>query len=96
MSNYLDSEDFPTITTPQINESPEDPVNHPKHYTSHPSGVEVITITRHMNFNIGNVFKYLMRAGIKDPSKNIEDHEKAAWYLNDEIKRLKDEQNKGT
>lgn len=31
-----------------------DPVNHPPHYTAHPSGVECITITKHMNFNVGN------------------------------------------
>jgi hypothetical protein len=63
-----------------------DPVNHPAHYTSHPSGVECIEITRHMNFNLGNVFKYLWRAGGKGPA--LEDLQKARFYLNDEIKRL--------
>ena len=43
-----------------------DQVNHPRHYTSDASGVECIEITRHRNFNIGNAFKYLWRAGIKD------------------------------
>ena len=43
-----------------------DPVNHPSHYTSHPSGVECIEITRHMDFNTGNAMKYLWRAGLKD------------------------------
>ncbi len=62
-----------------------DPVNHPSHYTSHPSGVECITITRHMNFNLGNAFKYIWRADLKDNS--IQDLEKAVFYLNDEIKR---------
>lgn len=61
-------------------------VNHPKHYNSHPSGVECITITRHMNFNIGNAIKYLWRAGLKDDAK--QDLQKAAWYINDELKRL--------
>jgi hypothetical protein len=61
-----------------------DPVNHPRHYTSHPSGVECISITRHMCFNLGNVIKYLWRADMKGAS--IEDLKKAAWYLNDEIK----------
>jgi hypothetical protein len=42
-----------------------DMVNHPPHYTSDPSGVECITITRHRNFNIGNAIKYLWRAGLK-------------------------------
>jgi len=62
-----------------------DPVNHPAHYTSHPSGVECLTITRHMNFNLGNVFKYLWRADLKDCP--ITDLEKARFYLDDEIKR---------
>lgn len=64
-----------------------DPVNHPKHYTSHPSGVECIQITRHMTFNIGNAIKYLWRAGMKD--SEIQDLEKAVWYIKDEIQRLK-------
>lgn len=63
-----------------------DAVNHPKHYTSHPSGVECIEITRHMTFNLGNVIKYLWRADHKNAS--LEDLKKAAWYLNDEIQRL--------
>ena len=43
-----------------------DPINHPPHYTQHPSGVECITITEHYNFNVGNAIKYLWRAGLKD------------------------------
>lgn len=42
-----------------------DAVNHPSHYTSHPSGVECITVTEHMTFNVGNAIKYLWRAGLK-------------------------------
>jgi len=42
-----------------------DPVNHPKHYTSHPSGIETIQITEHMNFCLGNVIKYVLRADQK-------------------------------
>jgi Protein of unknwon function (DUF3310) len=61
-----------------------DPVNHPTHYTSHPSGVECIEITRHMGYNLGNVFKYVWRADLK--GKDIEDLEKAVFYLQDEIK----------
>jgi hypothetical protein len=68
---------------------PDDPVNHPKHYISHPSGVECITITRHMTFNLGNAIKYIWRAGEKDANRTIEDLEKARWYLADEIDRLK-------
>ena len=63
-------------------------VNHPPHYTAHPSGVECIEITRHMNFNIGNAVKYLWRAGAKNPDKEIEDLKKSIFYINDEIKRL--------
>jgi hypothetical protein len=62
-----------------------DPVNQPKHYRSHPSGIEVIEITEHMNFCIGNAIKYLMRADYKNNA--IEDLAKAAWYIQREIKR---------
>jgi len=65
-----------------------DLVNHPLHYTSDPSGVECLEITRHRNFNVGNAIKYLWRAGLKDDSKTIEDLKKAVFYINDEIKRL--------
>lgn len=72
----------------------KDNINHPKHYTSDPSGIECIDITRHRNFNVGNAIKYLWRAGLKidaDKSsinKQIEDLEKAVWYIVDEIHRL--------
>lgn len=69
-----------------------DLVNHPLHYTSHPSGVECITVTRHMNFNLGNAIKYIWRAGLKQNS--IQDLEKAVFYLNDEIERLKNQPQK--
>lgn len=65
-----------------------DMVNHPPHYTAHPSGIETIQVTRHMTFNLGNAMKYIWRAGIKDEAKHIEDLKKAAFYINDEIKRL--------
>lgn len=60
-----------------------DPVNHPKHYTNHPSGVECIQITEHMTFNLGNAVKYIWRADLKGNS--IEDLKKAVWYINREI-----------
>jgi len=66
-----------------------DKVHYPKHYNVHPSGVECIEITRHHTFNIGNVIKYVWRAGIKDEDALLEDLEKAKWYLQDEIGRLK-------
>ena len=75
-------------------EQKADSVNHPAHYNSHPSGIECIEIARHHNFNIGNSMKYLWRAGLKseegmeDTDKQIEDLNKAIWYINDEIKRI--------
>jgi hypothetical protein len=63
-----------------------DLVNHPPHYTSHPSGVECIQVTEHLNFCIGNAIKYLWRAGLKGEA--LEDLRKAAWYINREINRL--------
>lgn len=67
-----------------------DVVHCPEHYTTHPSGVECIEITRHMNFNLGNAVKYLWRNGLKDFSPPIQDLQKAVWYIEDEIKRLQD------
>lgn len=70
----------------------EDKINHPKHYTSHPSGVECIEITQHHNFCIGNIIKYLWRAGLKGENTKLEDLKKARWYLDREIARLTDEE----
>ena len=77
----------------------EDKVNHPSHYTwlKEKCGIEVIDITRHMDFCSGNAVKYLLRAGHKseegydDTQKEIEDLKKAIWYINDRIKQLKNE-----
>lgn len=63
-----------------------DPVNKPKHYLQHPSGVECITITEHFNFCLGNAIKYIWRAGKK--KSQLEDLKKARWYLDREIARL--------
>lgn len=62
-----------------------DPVHNPKHYTSHPSGVECITVTEHMSFNLGNAVKYIWRADEKGNA--LEDLRKAAWYIQREIQR---------
>jgi len=67
-----------------------DPVNRPSHYTSDPSGVECIQITRHRTFNIGNAIKYLWRAGLKDNNSDVQDLKKAIWYIEDEIKRIQE------
>lgn len=63
----------------------DDPVNHPKHYTSHPSGVECIQVTEHMGFNLGNAVKYIWRADEKGNA--LEDLRKAVWYLQRELER---------
>ena len=64
----------------------DDPVDHPVHYTSHPSGVECVTIAEWFNFNRGNALKYIWRAGEK--GNELEDLKKARWYLDREISRL--------
>ena len=61
-----------------------DSVNHPNHYTSHPSGVECIQITEHMNFLLGNAMKYIWRADLKN---GVEDLQKAVWYIQREIEK---------
>lgn len=62
-------------------------VNHPSHYNNSPSGVECIDVVEHMTFNKGNAVKYIWRAGDKDDE--IEDLEKAIWYIKREISLLK-------
>lgn len=63
-----------------------DMVNHPAHYTSHPSGVECIEIAEHHSFCAGNALKYIWRAGLKGDA--LVDLRKARWYLDREIARL--------
>lgn len=69
-----------------------DAVDHPAHYTSHPSGIECIQVTEHMGFNLGNAIKYIWRADLKNNS--IEDLRKAVWYVQREIEKR--EKNKET
>ena len=61
-----------------------DPVNHPSHYKSHPSGIECIQITEHMSFTLGNAMKYIWRADYKN---GTEDLLKAIWYLQREVEK---------
>ena len=58
-----------------------DMVNHPKHYTEHPSGIECIDIVRNMPFSLGAAVKYAWRAGYKDDLS--QDLNKCIWYIND-------------
>lgn len=68
-------------------DKPVDNIN-PAHYRSNASSIECIEVTRHMNFNVGNAVKYLWRNGLKSQDTQVEDLEKAIWYLKDEIERL--------
>jgi len=65
-----------------------DMVNHPPHYTAHPSGIECIQITEHMGFCLGNAMKYIWRADLKN---GIEDLRKARWYIEREIAKREGE-----
>ena len=64
-------------------------VNHPSHYLKD-SGHEVIDVIESwgLNFSLGNAIKYIARSGRKDENLNVQDLEKALWYINREIKRL--------
>lgn len=68
-----------------------DEVNHPDHYTwlKSAEGIEIIQIARHLDFNLGNVVKYVCRAGRK--GDRLTDLKKALWYLQDEINMLENE-----
>jgi len=78
-----------TIKAKEVEE--DDDINHPKHYTSY-KGIEVIQLTEQMMFNRGNAVKYIARAGLKSKETEIQDLEKAAWYVNREIARIKEGQ----
>jgi hypothetical protein len=61
------------------------PIDKPKHYTEHPSGIECIQVTEHMGFNLGNAIKYIWRCDLKLDA--IEDLKKAKWYIDREISK---------
>ena len=69
----------------------KDKVNHPNHYGGEFNTYEAIKVIEAWNlgFNLGNTIKYISRAGIKDPEREIEDLEKALWYLQREINNKK-------
>lgn len=62
-----------------------DLIDHPPHYTRHPSGIECIQITEHMGFNLGNAIKYLWRADLKGAA--IDDLKKAQRYIARELQK---------
>ncbi|MEV0445266.1 DUF3310 domain-containing protein [Streptomyces spectabilis] len=76
------------LTEPGTPNTEPSAVDHPPHYTSHPSGIECIEITKHLNFPLGNAIKYLWRADLKGNA--IEDLEKARTYIDIEIQRRKE------
>lgn len=88
--NYLPNQDHKDHIIERVDNS----VSSPSHYTSHPSGIECIRITEHYNFCVGNAIKYLWRAGQKGDAsltakqKEIQDLEKAIWYIQRQIKLL--------
>ena len=67
----------------KVDKLKNNPVSHPAHYTSHPSGIEAIEICGYMGFCLGNALKYILRADYK--GKAIEDLRKSIWYLEREI-----------
>lgn len=73
------------LNIPVYVEDEPDPVNHPPHYTAHPSGVECIQVVEHMGFNLGNAVKYIWRADEKGQA--LEDLQKAEWYIRRELER---------
>lgn len=81
------------VRDPALLSVDNDPVNKPSHYTD--GNIEVIDyiLDKNFGFCLGNVVKYVSRAGKKDPSKKIEDLKKAQWYLNREIQRLEEDNN---
>jgi hypothetical protein len=87
LAGLLPPEELADIACAPDEDDEAEMVNHPPHYTSHPSGVECISITEHMNFCLGNALKYIWRAGEKGDA--ITDLKKARWYLDREIARLK-------
>lgn len=81
----------PHKTAEQVSKSVHDMVNHPAHYTSHPSGVECIEITKHMDFCSGNAIKYIWRHGLKGAEIGetaVRDLKKALWYIQCRIEML--------
>lgn len=64
-----------------------DPVRQPAHYTNHPSGITCIQVVEDMSLCCGSAVQYIWRH--RDKGQPIQDLEKAVWYLEREIDRLK-------
>jgi len=66
-----------------------DAINNPQHYGGDANPYEAIKVIEAwaLGFHLGNVVKYIARAGKKDPGRELEDLKKARWYLDREIER---------
>ena len=73
----------PSFSLPEPVVAKDDPVSHPSHYTTHPSGIECIQVVEHMGFNLGNALKYIWRCDLKLDA--VEDLKKAQWYIEREL-----------
>ena len=71
--------------------TPREPVYHPAHYGGKDNPYEAIKVIEawDLGFNLGNVIKYISRAGKKDQTKTLEDLNKALWYLQRELEHNK-------
>lgn len=96
LKNYDNNLKYMPISSEPVNEKYEK-VNHPKHYNSHPSGVECVDIIKYMDTPTGNVIKYCWRLGLKPEEgytqleKDLEDAEKARWWIDVKISMIKEE-----
>lgn len=96
LKNYDNNLKYMPISSEPVNEKYEK-VNHPKHYNSHPSGVECVDIIKYMDTPTGNVIKYLWRLGLKPEEgytqfeKDLEDAEKARWWIDIKIGMIKEQ-----
>ena len=90
MARYTNEFEQKETTLKEMLEYEQDVVNHPSHYTD--GKIEVIDYIedKGLGFCLGNAVKYISRAGKKYPDKEIEDLEKAVWYINRRIKELKE------
>lgn len=81
----IEGKDVDPVVNPAI-----DPVNRPSHYTD--GKIEVIDYIedKKLGFCLGNAIKYISRAGKKDPTKEVEDLNKAIWYINRRIKEIQE------
>jgi len=76
-----------------VEEEPKEHVDHPQHYGGADNPYEAIKVIEawDLGFCLGNTIKYISRAGKKDPAKEVQDLNKAIWYLQRHIDKLKEE-----